>query len=244
MNSRDKNTPLLGGRQGYALVLGIHPLEDPYAHWRLQADGGTGMLLPVRRIPLKRKSFSGHVPYPGDGAGIWYESLLEQRFLLALMHLKSPPEVLGQPMTLKMQALGYKGQKYTPDYLVWAPGVRPTLIEVKYEKDLKKNWERLKPKLMAARRYANWRGWNFRLVTDRHLHPDGIQQTKPPSLGLVCPYRRTPTTIASENPRPVIWGALPGATAEADQVDRSHLLIPPTLRLLTRILRPGGAANL
>lgn len=244
MNSRDKNTPLLGGRQGSALVLGIHPLEDPYARWRLRTDSSTGTLLPIRRIPPKRKSFSGYVPYPGVDTNIWYESLLEQRFLFALMHLISPPGVLGQPLALQMRTLGYKGRKYTPDFLVWAPGVRPTLIEVKYEGDLRKNWERLKPKLMAARRYANWRGWNFRLVTDRHLHPDGIQQIKPPSLGLVSPYRRTPTTRVKENPRPVIWGALPGIAAEVDQVDRSHLLIPPTLRLLARILRPAGTVDL
>lgn len=234
MNSSGKITPLWGSQQGSALYLDPPPDRDPYATWRLELNSQPG-LLPVRRIPPKRKSFSGYVPFPGLGRVVWYESLLEQRLLLALKHLTPHPEVLEQPLTLNMRALGFRGKHYTPDFLVWAHGIKPTLIEVKYEEDLRKNWERLKPKLMAARRYAQWRGWNFRLVTDRHLHPEGVQRIDPPLLGLVSPYRRVPMTPAALKPRPVIWGASPGHAVT--QMDRTSLLIPPTARLLARILR-------
>ena len=236
MNSRDENNPFRGGRQESALYLGFLPIKDPYATWRVEPEGDTGIILPTRKIPPKRKSFSGYVPFPEFGRIVWYESLLEQAFLLALRHLVPLPGVLEQPMALRLRALGFKGKKYTPDFLVWTSEIRPTLIEVKYEEDLKKDWTTIKPKLMAARRYARWRGWGFRLVTDRHLLAGGVRRILPTETGLISPYRRIPGPSPFPIPRPVIWGALPGLASGMSQVDRSHLLIPSTGRLMSRIL--------
>lgn len=238
LNSRDEITSYRGSRQGPALHLDPPPHADPYAHWEVQFDDETGILLPFRKIPPKRKSLSGYVPFQSMERVIWHESWLEQQLLLGFKHLEKIPEILEQPMSLNMKALGFRGVRYHPDFLVWGPGIRPTLIEVKYECDLRKNWKKLKPKLQAGRRYAEWRGWNFRLVTDRHLHPEGIQRIEAPKTGLICPYKRTPLTegAAKVGPRAKIWGAMPGKSEAHRHGDRTHLLIPPTQRLMGRLL--------
>ncbi len=239
MHSRNQITPFRGGQQGYIHFSDLMPKDDPYASWEVQAD--SGLLLPTRKIPPKRKSFSGYVPFPEHGRVVWYESLLEQSLLLGLRHLVPLPYVLEQPMRLRLRALGYKGTKYTPDFLIWTPGVPPTIVEVKYEGDLCEHWEKLKPKLMAARRYARLMGWQFRLVTDRHLLPGGVRSLRPTLKGLVSPYLRISTPIAGPTLRPVIWGALPGRAGDVHQKDRSGLLIPGTARLMERIFMREGS---
>jgi hypothetical protein len=236
MLSKNQNSPFYGCQQGVCLNLLVSPLDDPYAYWRIDPDPHSGAIFPSRRIPPKRGSFSGYVPFQELGRVVWYESLLEQRLLLAIKHVFPVPGVLEQPLTLNLKALGFKGTRYTPDYLLWSDSSTPTLVEVKYEADLKKDWGKIRPKLLAGLRYARWRGWHFRLVTDRHLHPDGIQTQAETVFGLVSPYSRKGKPLAEARPKPVIWGALPGHSPEIKQLDRSSLLIPTTARLLGRIL--------
>ncbi len=238
MHSRDKITPLQGGRQDFTRLSELILTNDPYAFWNVEARVEGERLLPTRKIPPKRKSFSGYVPFPEFNNIVWFESLLERDFLLALRHFVPLPMVLEQPIALRLRKLGFKGTKYTPDFLTYIPGVRPTLLEVKYEEDLWADWANMKPKLLAARRYARWRGWGFRLVTDRHLLPGGVRRLKPPEFGLVSPYRRVPLANTLPVQRPVIWGALPGNPGELYKEDRSGLLIPATYRLFTRVLAP------
>ena len=65
MHSRNQITPFRGGQQGYIHFSDLMPKDDPYASWEVQAD--SGLLLPTRKIPPKRKSFSGYVPFPEHG---------------------------------------------------------------------------------------------------------------------------------------------------------------------------------
>ncbi|MDE2104037.1 MAG: Tn7 transposase TnsA N-terminal domain-containing protein [Patescibacteria group bacterium] len=242
MNSREKIIPLAGGGQGFIRFSELILDRDPFAIWNIEVNAGGMALLPTRKIPPKRKSFSGYVPFPEFRNVVWYESLLEQAFLLGLRHLVPIPMVLEQPMGLRPHKLGYKSGKYTPDFLTFASGVRPTLLEVKYEEDLWKNWASMKPKLLAARRYARWRGWGFRLVTDRHLLPGGVRRLKPPEFGLVSPYRRDLTATDLPVQKPLIWGALPGLHGQLFKEDRSGLLIPATHRFFSRLFAPRAFA--
>jgi hypothetical protein len=43
------------------------------------------------------------------------------------------------------------------------------LCEVKYRANLKRDWAELKPKFMAALRYADQQGWQFKIVTEREI---------------------------------------------------------------------------
>jgi hypothetical protein len=69
-----------------------------------------------------------------------------------------------------------KSSHYTPDFLVHfkdnlAPPKywKPLLVEIKPRYRLYKDWESLRPKFLAARRYANNQGWEFTIITEREL---------------------------------------------------------------------------
>lgn len=83
-----------------------------------------------------------------------------------------------QPVTIEYMHEGAV-RRYTPDVLVYyrndlavSAAIIPMLGEVKYRADLKQNWADLKPKFMAASRYAAGRGWQFKLVTEREIRTD------------------------------------------------------------------------
>lgn len=173
MISRPKNTPHQGGRQDiayYPLVFDprglIKPIPDLNAPFPLT--------LPVRRIPTKRRSVSGAVPYPWLGRNIGFESTLERDFLLILKE-EGPAGivVIDQPLTLNLKPLGLGPGRFTPDFLTWTWDARGlgqvTLVEVKPEEILQRDLKKLKPKFLAGIRFARRQGWRFRVISDRHL---------------------------------------------------------------------------
>lgn len=173
MNSNQKIIPQLGGRQG---PIDYPPIRNPLgvvgAH---HGDGAVPQILgPSRKIPPKRGSASGHVPFQRLGRSVWFESTLERDFLRALKPFDGLVGVLEQPVPLNCKQLGFRKGCYRPDFLVWVRmpmenPPKPVLVEVKYEEDLEAKWSTIRPKLMAARRFARWQGWRFLLMTPRHL---------------------------------------------------------------------------
>ncbi|QNH62780.1 TnsA endonuclease N-terminal domain-containing protein [Hymenobacter sediminicola] len=80
-----------------------------------------------------------------------------------------------QPITIEYVHEGTV-RRYTPDVLVYyrndpavSTAIKPILGEVKYRAELKQCWTDLKPKFMAASRYAAGRGWRFKLLTEREI---------------------------------------------------------------------------
>jgi len=89
-----------------------------------------------------------------------------------------------QPVTIKYVHEG-KIRRYTPDVLVYyraepetAAIARPLLGEVKYRADLKQYWTELKPKFIAASRYAAEQGWQFKLITEREIRTDYLTNVR------------------------------------------------------------------
>ncbi len=183
MNSNPHNTPPFGGRQGLPNPPRIHDPEGLASFW-FGGAGPSGQPRPSRPIPPKRGSLAGYIPFPSLNRNVWFESSLERDLLLALHPFDGLIGVVEQPLKLHCPDLGFGKGPYSPDFLVWVQlrtsrDLRPVLIEVKYEEDLKAGWAKIRPKLLAARRFARRQGWRFLLITPRHLR---VPRPLPPLL--------------------------------------------------------------
>lgn len=167
------------GRQGsisFPVVIDLRGLESTPQVIR----GQTVIALPARRIQPKRRSIAGAVPFKTMGRMVRFESSLEGDLLDLLAQYQPYVGVVEQPVRLSRKKLGYGRGPYTPDFLVWVRS-EPTapwqvvLVEVKPEAVLHEDWKKIRPKLMAARRFARRQGWRFILITERHLR-------RPPEL--------------------------------------------------------------
>lgn len=133
---------------------------------------------PVRNILPSSRSIRGQLSSPKNGRAPQYESALERDLLQRLEFDHRVEFYCEQPVTIEYVHEGLT-RHYTPDVLVYyredleeTQAIRPQLCEVKYRADLKQNWAELKPKFMAALRYADTRGWQFKLVTEREIRTD------------------------------------------------------------------------
>ena len=173
MSAKKKNSPLGGGRQGpicWPVVIDPRGLLIPSP----TQDGPISIDRPARKIPPKRRSIAGSVPFQSMGRMVRFESTLESNVLDILATCQPRFGVVEQPVKLSTKALGYGQWTYVPDFLVWVRRgpLSPwevVLLEVKMEGQLRKDWEFIRPKLMAARRFARRQGWRFLLITERHL---------------------------------------------------------------------------
>lgn len=172
MNSNNKATPPRGGGQGFLFLPSI---IDPRGLLRPEAPeaGSFHLTMPVRRIPPKRHSVAGAVPFPTLGRNVGFESTLERDFLLILRQGIRNMAVIEQPVRLQLKNLGLGSGIFTPDFLIWTwdlEGVdKVTLVEVKPEEVLQRDFQKLKRKLIGGIRFAKRQGWDFRLITERHL---------------------------------------------------------------------------
>lgn len=124
--------------------------------------------MPVRKIPKNYRNVTGVSPHRKAVGAAQYESTLERDFL-ALLEFDLNVDVFEvQPVTIEWEDVNGKKRRYTPDALVHYKHAiaEPILYEVKYRKDLKKNWSDLRPVFKAAIRYAKRNGWRFKLVTE------------------------------------------------------------------------------
>jgi hypothetical protein len=61
------------------------------------------------------------------------------------------------------------------------------LYEVKYTWDLKERWRQLRPRFKAALKFAKYRGWGFKILTERDIRSDYLFNAK-----FLLPYLRHP----------------------------------------------------
>ncbi|MDF0606770.1 TnsA endonuclease N-terminal domain-containing protein [Neisseriaceae bacterium TC5R-5] len=131
----------------------------------------------ARRIPINTISLTGKL------LGKEFESSLERDLILLTAWQDELDWFQVQPVKILFQDTDRRTRSYTPDLLVSfinhsAVGRstrKPLLCEVKYQKDLKLNWSTLKPKFKAARAYANERGWQFRIFTEKQIRTGLLQ---------------------------------------------------------------------
>lgn len=130
----------------------------------------------VRKIGPTRRSVSGVYPFRGERS-IPFESTLERDFLIRSEFCSVVLDVTAQPVEIPFQARNGRGYIHTPDFLVqyragnrtWDEGIPPLLVEVKPRAKLRECWPDLKPKFMAARRFAREQGWSFRIYDESRI---------------------------------------------------------------------------
>ena len=140
--------------------------------------------IPVRKINAGKSSLRGkHFSVKNDRYND-FESALERDFLQLLEFDRNVWYFCEQPVSIEYELEG-KLHHYTPDVLVYyredvepANKFRPMLCEVKYRSDMKKKWTELKPKFMAALRYADAKGWRFKIITEKEVRTDYLNNVK------------------------------------------------------------------
>ena len=134
----------------------------------------------VLKIPASRAfNTRGQIASSKSVGKAMYESALERDYLFLLDFDRNVKRFEVQPIKIDMTHIpGHR--HYTPDVLVeFKPGYgRPWLIEVKFEKDLRRHWVDLKPKFKAAMQNCRKYGWIFHLVTERHVRTPLLENVK------------------------------------------------------------------
>jgi hypothetical protein len=141
--------------------------------------------MPIRKIPLNRRSVTGLVNSKKNNRMVMSESTLERDLLILMEFDLNVESFEEQPLTIEYRDINQKQRLYTPDILVRyrkdiAPAMhwRPILCEVKYRTDLFANWEELKPKFKAGREYARQQGWQFHILTEKEIRTPYLENAK------------------------------------------------------------------
>jgi hypothetical protein len=105
-----------------------------------------------------------------------YESGLEHKCQKLLTFNTNVIKYEEQPVKINFVGEDGKAHSYIPDILInyrkdIAPAKywKPLLAEVKWRTDLFKDWQELKPKFRAARKYVGERDWDFTIITDKEI---------------------------------------------------------------------------
>lgn len=125
-------------------------------------------LVSVRTIPPNRRSVTGLLPSRKNGPTVPFESALERDLATILEFDDAVLTFEAQPVEV-VYSRGTRRCTGVPDFLATYRthlGRRPLLCDVKYRKELFERWTELKPRLVAARRYARERGWDYRILTE------------------------------------------------------------------------------
>jgi hypothetical protein len=141
--------------------------------------------MPVRIVPKNYRNLTGLVPNSRTQTMTAFESTLERDFLLLLDFDPDVEYYEEQPCKITYHDETGQRRTYTPDVFVRyrtargeVGGSTPHLCEVKYRDDLRQHWTAYRPKFRAAQRYARQQGWQFRVVTERHVRTPYLENVK------------------------------------------------------------------
>ncbi len=131
---------------------------------------------PIRKIPIQSRSIAGKIFSYKNNRLISYESQLELAFIY---HLEFTPDVQSyteQPIKVYYDT-GKIKTYYIPDFIVYYKNFnqKPLLAEIKYSKELEERKEYIKRKLSALRHYAEENNFEFRLITEKELLNDRLE---------------------------------------------------------------------
>ena len=146
-------------------------------------------LNPKRTIGVTRRSVSGIYAFRGE-TSIPFESTLERDFLIRTEHFLDVLQVLQQPIRVPFTGANGREHSYTPDFLVTYRPTRqgcrrPLLVEVKPSQHWRRHWRKWRFKWKAAIRYANERGWKFRIHDESRIRDTVLR-----NIRFLAPYKR------------------------------------------------------
>jgi hypothetical protein len=128
----------------------------------------------VRQVPPNRISVTGRHASLKTGRSHAFESTLERDFITLVEFDPTVADYDEQPVRIGFHGRDGRRHYHVPDFLVHfdqarSPGRRPRLYQVKYDAEMRARWSEFKPALLAASRYAKEQGWEFQIITDRHI---------------------------------------------------------------------------
>lgn len=130
-------------------------------------------MLSARKIKKSHTSLTGALVSVKDELFKAFESDLERDFLILLDFDPLVSSFYDQPVRIPYELLSGKMGYYTPDILVYyrtnhVSGLLkcPLLAEIKYKKDLQQNHHEYALKFKAAEKYAQERGWEYKVLTE------------------------------------------------------------------------------
>ncbi|AZR82957.1 TnsA endonuclease N-terminal domain-containing protein [Thiomicrospira sp. S5] len=145
------------------------------------------LAMPARKIPLSYRNITGHVHSNKSDEYTHFESGLERKALLLCEFDDQIEKFKTQPRRFEFIHDGKK-RHYTPDILIKFKDGRLLYIEVKYRSDLKKDWEKLKPKFKAAiRELKSEPNTRFRIWTEQEILSPFLQ-----NVTFLLPYKNRP----------------------------------------------------
>ncbi|MFP5263385.1 MAG: TnsA endonuclease N-terminal domain-containing protein [Blastocatellia bacterium] len=163
--------------------------------------------MPVRKIPKSYCSVTGLVAGVDSNQMTAYESSLERDCIKHLIFNRNVAVHEEQPVTICFTDKDSKLREYTPDLLATyskdlnlTKDWKPLLIEVKYREDLFKKWSELKPKFRAARHYAEEKGWDFTIITEKEIRTTYLR-----NIDFLIEFRKYPV---DENSTTLLLNAL------------------------------------
>lgn len=139
----------------------------------------------ARRIGPTRRSVSGVYAFRGE-ASIQFESTLERDFLIRNEFNLAVLAVTSQPVQIPFVGINGRSYTYTPDYLVhfrlgnrhYDDYPKPLLVEVKPEKEWRKNWREWLPKWKSAYRHAKEQGWLFHIHDESRIRDQTFENVR------------------------------------------------------------------
>jgi hypothetical protein len=164
----------------------------PALHMKLREQ----FLTSIRDVKSNGFTAPGVIPSRKNKAMVQYESIPERDMAYFLEFSAGVKRFVEQPVKIDYIGPSGKPAHYTPDFLAYFSDnlgpdkIKPTLFEVKTREILKKNWNELKPKFMAAIRYCDTKGWRFKIITEVELNTPYVENAK-----FLVPYMRKAPSI-------------------------------------------------
>jgi len=140
--------------------------------------------MPVRKIPKNYLSVTGGFSSQKNGRSLGCESVLENELMIRLEFDDSVEGFEEQPVRIPYGVEGKKRKPYVPDILIRyfsssdGKQQRPVLGEVKHTSDLEKNKAKYAPKFAAAKLFAEERGWEWRIFTEKDIRTPLLDNLK------------------------------------------------------------------
>lgn len=138
----------------------------------------------VRKIPTSKVALTGVVGGALSQRLHQYESSLERDLIISLEFDRNVESYEEQPIRIDYSVDG-QPRSYTPDFFIRyrddiepANKFKPTIIEVKYRSEIKEKWRELKPKFMAALRYADKHGYRFKIMTEVEIRNEFLANAR------------------------------------------------------------------
>lgn len=132
----------------------------------------------TRKIPLNYRNITGTVRSIKSENCTDFESGLERDALILSEFDPSVSQFRVQPRTFYYVKNGKKRQ-YTPDILIEYKNGYKLYVEVKYRDDLKKDWNKLKPKFKAAlHELKNEPNTRFKIWTEVEIRTQYFENAK------------------------------------------------------------------